>query len=169
MEKKFVLSVQAGIDHGGIWILRVHVPHKMFQNLVTSQNDRFVFEGLDVFWATPIVDGGVAATSPQTSVSYQSWLSLSEDEQHDLTTGWDLFEREGYGLALHASGRLVQQSDLRIVNVDVFAQNGREWVILACLRQDDFSEAMARDDLIECFEGFSVQWTFSNHYSEPPG
>jgi hypothetical protein len=87
---------------------------------------------------------------------YEDWLALSETERQAVHQGWNVYDREGYGFAVCAAGRLVIQSPTKIYHVEVGTYHGGEYVLHACVADEDFPKLPRQFE--QTFEGFKVFW-----------
>ena len=86
---------------------------------------------------------------------YDEWLTMNDDAQYKESLTWDVYAREGYGLAMHATGRLILSCNFDVFDSDAVVYQGK-WMILVTLSQSTFMKF--QEDLASSFEGFFVGW-----------
>lgn len=95
--------------------------------------------------------------------SYEEWLALSDEERLSVQRAWNVYEREGYGFAVCAAGRLAIQSTVKIYELEVGTWHGGENILQPYVSDED--HAKMPEPLQQRFEGFRVFWMpVSKHY-----
>lgn len=94
--------------------------------------------------------------------SYDDWLALSDQERFDAKMAWNDNEREMIGIPYTAAGRLAIQSTRRILDVNVGAYHGGEYLIHATVSDENYKDCPPM--LSEEFEGFRIIWMPMSRY-----
>lgn len=95
--------------------------------------------------------------------SYEDWLALTDSEKHAAHRGWNVYDREGYGFPVCATGRLIISSQTKIFEVEVGIWHGGEYVLSAYVADEDYPKMPP--PLEQTFEGFRVFWRpLSKHF-----
>ena len=81
---------------------------------------------------------------------------MSDDERVEAKVAWNVYEREGYGFAVCAAGRLAIQSPVKTFEVEVGIWHGGENILHAYVSDEDYPKMP--EPLQQYFEGFRVFW-----------
>jgi hypothetical protein len=92
-----------------------------------------------------------------TPSSYDEWLSLSEDERDRVHREvWNVYDRDGIGIATIAAGRLALASSIKVLDVRIGTYHGGELVLHMCVSDGDYPKMPTM--LSQRHEGFRVIW-----------
>jgi len=98
-----------------------------------------------------------------TPSSYEDWLALTDIEKREVHRSWNVYNREGYGFPVCATGRLIISSLTKIFEVEVGTWHGGEYVLNAYVTDEDYPKMP--QPLEQTFEGFRVFWMpLSKHF-----
>jgi len=93
--------------------------------------------------------------------NYEEWLALGEIEQQAVHRSWNVYDREGFGFAVCAAGRLAIQSQTKIYHVEVGTYHGGQYILHAYVSDEDCQKMP--QPLEQTFEGFRVFWMPVSH------
>lgn len=104
---------------------------------------------------------GERTTVPST---YDEWLGLSEDERDRIHhEAWNVYDRDGIGIATVAAGRLALASRVRVLDTRIGTYHGDELVLHMCVSDQD--QPTMPQLLSQRFEGFRVLWIPQSNWS----
>jgi hypothetical protein len=86
---------------------------------------------------------------------YNKWLAMTDPEREQMADTWDVYQREGYKVALMAIARLSFASALPIVDAQVGVGHGGRWILHVTCHQN---AQMLCEVCPQTFEGFDVLW-----------
>ncbi|WP_038158559.1 hypothetical protein [Verrucomicrobium sp. BvORR106] len=90
-------------------------------------------------------------------MTYDEWLALSESERDVVHhQQWNVYDREGYVIAMTAAVRLAEACGLKVSHLEVGTFHGGEYVLHLAVPDDD-CRALPKH-LEQRFEGFRVAW-----------
>jgi hypothetical protein len=97
---------------------------------------------------------------------YEEWLALDLNQKEQVARSWDVYQKEGFGFALCAAGRLILATNCKVFDVQPGLYHGGEWVLHATVAKDDLPH---RAQMLEQeFEGFRVIWMEQEEVPPPP-
>jgi hypothetical protein len=96
-------------------------------------------------------------------VTYDEWLSLTEDERERKLSGWNPHEGEGEDIVIEA-GRRLMLTNPAIVETCPGVWHGGEWIIQAYVSQPDWERLPRFPFHAQVFDGLRVYYT----YGTPP-
>lgn len=90
-------------------------------------------------------------------MTYDEWLALDESERDAVhLQQWDVYEREGYLIAMMAAVRLAETCGPKVLHVEIGTYHGGEYLLHLYVPEDD---CRALPQMLEQrFEGFRVVW-----------
>ena len=89
--------------------------------------------------------------------TYEDWIALTAQERdHIQREVWNVYERNGFGIAVIAAGRLALMHSLQVIDVRIGSYHGGEYVLHMCVRDEHHTETQNTKN--ECFEGFRTAW-----------
>lgn len=93
----------------------------------------------------------------RTVKTYQDWLALSEEEKKRIHFHeWNVYQRDGIGIAFMAATRLALQSQRKILDIQIGTYHGGEYLLHLTVPAEEHKDCPPM--LAESFEGFRVVW-----------
>jgi hypothetical protein len=97
------------------------------------------------------------AASASPAMTYDQWLSLSEDERDAVHfQQWNVSQRDGYLVALTAALRLGQSCGLKVFRIEIGTYHGGEYLLHLFVSDEDCRQLPPM--LEQRFEGFRIAW-----------
>jgi len=91
------------------------------------------------------------------SISYNDWLKMTPEEQNHIHFDeWNVYERDGYPIALMAAARFTEQSPKKIYDCSIGTYHGGEYVLHMYVSDEDFPSCPKKFE--QSFEGFRILW-----------
>jgi hypothetical protein len=90
-------------------------------------------------------------------MTYIEWLALTEDERdHTQFKIWNVYERDGYSIAVMAAARLADTCGLKVYDIQIGTYHGGEYLLHMTVA--DINCETLPKMLDQRFEGFRVAW-----------
>jgi hypothetical protein len=91
------------------------------------------------------------------SITYEDWLKMSPEEQEHLHFKvWDVYQRDGYPIAVMAAARFAMQSGMKILHTDIGTWHGGEYILHMYVTDEELPKLPK--PLEQVFEGFRIYW-----------
>jgi hypothetical protein len=95
--------------------------------------------------------------------SYEQWLNFSDEERDRIHRNvWNVYARDGVGIAAIAAGRLSLASSVKVLDVRIGTYHDGELVLHVCVSDDDHPKVP--EPLGQRFEGFRVIWISASNW-----
>jgi len=101
-------------------------------------------------------------------MTYTEWLAFSEEERdHTHFNIWNVYEHQGYSIALMAAARLADTCGHQVYDVQIGTYHGGEYLLHITVADKECSTLPRM--LEQHFEGFRVAWMPLSQMHAPAG
>lgn len=90
------------------------------------------------------------------NIRYEKWLDFTDAQKEELSEGWNVYDGEGFNLAIMALSHLVNSSNRKVATAYVGVYHGGRYLLNVTLL--DETPIGDVDELSSTFEGFLVVW-----------